>query len=295
MAKSYRAVFFPREFLPFEGVGDAAAFAERWRGNRPWVLANMAHAAYHPETVISGLMTRFGAAPPRVFNARGAQAFLAVWPDKAVLAFRGSEPVDGGSDGASGPLGRLEGVLDAIPRVRPAAAAGRLPYAIQFLEPVLRLLLSNDVAADLTFHKVEQSASPRISVHQGFLRELDKLWVDGLVLGELARLPGTLPVWVTGHSLGGAVAALAGTRWVFEEVMTFGEPRVGVGIEASFRARRHTRYVNGDDPVPTLPPSESPFDYQHHGEAVRIGDPDGRADFRYDHAIIYYAANLARP
>lgn len=300
MEKSYRAVLFPSQFPAFEGADPASVVAERWRDNRPWVLANMAHAAYHPGDVITHLMARLGATRTQVYARDGAQAFLATWPDKAILAFRGTEPRDSG--GQDGLAGLLEVVRQAA--ITPTLRRGR--DALELVQPVLRLILGNDIAADLDFPKVPLTAGSPVAVHRGFLREIDKLWGDDLLLGGLRGLPAAsrpgggvpaVPVWATGHSLGGAMATLAATRWPFEEVVTFGEPRVGIGLgrPGVFTAGGHVRYVNGDDPVPGLPPSERPFDYQHHGRVVRIGDPDDRADFRFDHAIVYYAANLARP
>ena len=87
------------------------------------------------------------------------------------------------------------------------------------------------------------------------------------------------------------MATLAGMRYPFEEVVTFGEPRVGSNIDIAFKAKSHKRYVNGNDPVTKVPP-ELFFGYDHHGEPVRIFDPGGRTDFRYDHSIVYYSENL---
>ena len=70
------------------------------------------------------------------------------------------------------------------------------------------------------------------------------------------------PVWLTGHSLGGALALLA--AWLLkrkfvpvEEVCTFGAPMIGNrtacdAFNREFAGRIH-RWVNGRDPVPKLP------------------------------------------
>ncbi|MFD5918553.1 lipase family protein [Kitasatospora sp. NPDC058201] len=90
-------------------------------------------------------------------------------------------------------------------------------------------------------------------------------------------------VWFTGHSLGGALAMLAGARWYFEApqllpdgVYTFGQPRTCERLLAgahntAFRNRCY-RFVNNNDIVPQLPP-EPVFT---HVEALRHFDADGR-------------------
>ena len=64
---------------------------------------------------------------------------------------------------------------------------------------------------------------------------------------------------------------------------------MGRGIDAAFKCRRHVRFVNGRDPVTRVPPRF--MGYRHHGELVRLTDPDGPS-VRYDHSIVYYAEVL---
>lgn len=95
-------------------------------------------------------------------------------------------------------------------------------------------------------------------VHKGFAQAVDLLWdqVHGQVRAALT--PGC-KLWVTGHSLGGALATLAAARLARESipvagVYTFGSPRVG---DAAFAATyRPTLYCveNGNDIVCHLPP-----------------------------------------
>jgi len=272
MAKSLDAVFHPEKFPPMPKVRDLADFDQKWLVNRAAVLANMAHAAYLNKTKLNELINRLGARDLHIFDKRGAQAFLAVWPEKAILAFRGSQPKEGSPNATDTSLD----------------------------EPLVKLLLSgfdlehwkflrNDVLADLNFKKLAIDETNGVEVHSGFLDEVDKLWDK--ILDTLMQETVGVPVWVTGHSLGAAMATISSLRYPFEEVVTFGEPRVGCKLERAFRAKRHIRYANGDDPVTKVPP-EIGFGFDHHGNAVRICDPDGSTDFRYDHSIVYYARNL---
>jgi triacylglycerol lipase len=90
-------------------------------------------------------------------------------------------------------------------------------------------------------------------------------------------------IWFAGHSLGGALAALAAMRLHFEEpslladgVYTFGQPRVcdrtlAAAHDEAFGDRTH-RFVNNNDIVPQVPP-EPVF---HHTKTLHYIDSDGR-------------------
>ena len=272
MTKSLDAVFHPEKYPPMPKVKDLADFNQKWVVNRAAVLANMAHAAYLDKTRLSELIKRLGVNDLHVFDKQGAQAFLAVWPDKAILAFRGSEPKEDS---------------DNTTDSSPGEALAKLFFSA--FDPVHWKFLRNDVLADLKFKKRTIDEQNGVEVHRGFLDEVDKLWSE--ILDRLRQETVGVPVWVTGHSLGAAMATISGLRYPFEEVITFGEPRVGCKLERAFRAKSHIRYVNGDDPVTKVPPDIG-FGFDHHGTVVRICDPDGSTDFKYDHSIVYYAQNL---
>jgi triacylglycerol lipase len=99
-------------------------------------------------------------------------------------------------------------------------------------------------------------------VHHGFQEELNKIWKDIL---ELLSAHNDKPLYITGHSLGGAVATLATSR-LYKRVTclyTFGSPRTGTGkFVKSFSDIPHFRFVNNNDVVTKLP--FALLGYRHH-------------------------------
>jgi len=140
---------------------------------------------------------------------------------------------------------------------------------------VLRGALT-DTVADLRFGLVPAPAPAHGRVHRGFLKALDEIF------DQLSGVLRDGRVWLTGHSLGGALAALAAARLPkVQGVYTFGAPSVG---DAEFGAGRHTvRFVHGSDFITQLPfsapllPPRFPFfgRYRPEGEIVSI-DREGR-------------------
>jgi triacylglycerol lipase len=114
-------------------------------------------------------------------------------------------------------------------------------------------------------------------VHTGFYQALHAVWGVALAKGEV--LPrrllnrGDKTIWMTGHSLGGALAELCAAQALFvsnvpvQGVYTFGQPRVGnkhfaeaVGGRIGSRI---FRFVNDRDIVPRVPLFST--DYCHYG------------------------------
>jgi hypothetical protein len=102
-------------------------------------------------------------------------------------------------------------------------------------------------------------------VHQGFWDSVESIYGSVLdVVRELRRVGGaTLPIYVTGHSKGGALAHLAAMRLKLldgiepAEVVTYGAPRAA---DLEFATAYHktikaTRYEYRNDIVPHVPPS----------------------------------------
>jgi hypothetical protein len=98
--------------------------------------------------------------------------------------------------------------------------------------------------------------------HQGFVKAIDDIWEPFLEATEAERKKKDRPIWLTGHSLGGALALLA--AWLLRrkfisvhQIYTFGGPMIGNDEVVQAFARefpdRIFRYVNSPDPIPKLP------------------------------------------
>lgn len=280
IGRSIDAVLNPKAYTPFPGITTAPMFERAWQDNPMWVLANMAHAAYCARDEMEvffrdlGATTRFYASrdtPGPVI--RGRQAFLAAWPDRAILSFRGTEAAE-----------RIRIRTPTVLRVAAQKFGWTLPEALD-------TFLSTDLLDDLHFTMASYRQS---RVHRGFLRATLDLWptIEADLHQLRASSPG--PIYVTGHSLGGAMAVIAGMTYAFERIVTFGEPRVGQDLHRTItHAADHIRYVNGNDPVPRIVPTMAPFNYAHHGEQRTIVDcGHGGPDVLYDHSIVNYAEIL---
>ncbi|KAL5397740.1 hypothetical protein PMIN06_001312 [Paraphaeosphaeria minitans] len=136
------------------------------------------------------------------------------------------------------------------------------------------------------------------TVHTGFYTSW--LHTRKTILPQLTEAINTHPSYdivLVGHSLGGAVAALAAldlrARGWHPSVTTFGEPRVGNAALASYinarfdissgrPASRYHRVTHASDPVPLLPLAE--WGYAMHGEELFVSAPAlpfAREDIRH--------------
>lgn len=144
-------------------------------------------------------------------------------------------------------------------------------------------------------------------VHSGFFANVEALWADIVEHVDPAIRGGLEELYITGHSLGGAMAVVAAAR-IFEGgepyerwrgairgVYTYGQPIVGdAGFKAKFEPRFGSflfRHVYRHDVVPGLPPNAVDTTFVHFGQrraALGPGDTwkldaiDRRADM---HAI----------
>jgi triacylglycerol lipase len=111
-------------------------------------------------------------------------------------------------------------------------------------------------------------------VHRGFLAALDAVWQP---LDRHLHALGRRTIWMTGHSLGAALATLAARRWIggggaIAGVYTVGSPRVGdhdfaAGFDRVLSGKCF-RYANGVDSVTDLPLAQ--WGYVHVGEERRF-------------------------
>lgn len=108
-------------------------------------------------------------------------------------------------------------------------------------------------------------------VHAGFYHSIQSVWPTAIARLESLRTKNQ-PIWLTGHSLGGALATLACATidnelpdYEIAGIYTFGQPRVGDGIFTKFcderTKERFFRVVNNNDIVPRIPR----FQYMHSG------------------------------
>jgi triacylglycerol lipase len=156
-------------------------------------------------------------------------------------------------------------------------------------------------------------------VHRGFKREVDDLWPRL----ERALASNTRTLWFTGHSLGGAMAAICAGRCKLSHIRsnprglyTFGSPRIGSRRYVNYVEIEAYRWVNNNDIVARLPPAW--LGYRHKGQEVYLnaygqirpvtcwqrvkdrwrgfvrGLREGSFDHFADHAISRYLENIRR-
>ncbi len=145
-----------------------------------------------------------------------------------------------------------------------------------------------------------------VDVHRGFWRAFDAVAED-VQTAVLDAGPGARRLWITGHSMGGALATLA-APWLCARdipvagVYTFGAPMVGgirfANLLGALPIPALERYVCEGDPIPELPPE--PLEYQHaarphvvcrDGSIARDAeDPASNPDMRRHSQFVYGTA-----
>lgn len=162
-------------------------------------------------------------------SVQNTQVYVGQDDSNIVLAFRGSES-----------LATLDGFRDWL-----------LTNARNFL-----ILPEGQLGTDFA------AAGVGARFHSGFMTALADVWAQMFVVVEREFARRERPVWVTGHSLGGAIALLCGWRLQQQfipvhQICTFGAPMIGNDATAAAFAREFPdkvfRYVDAGDIVPRLP------------------------------------------
>lgn len=110
----------------------------------------------------------------------------------------------------------------------------------------------SDITADLNAFP-DRAQNGHGLVHNGFQEEVNKVW--DAILEQLPNAEGK-EFFITGHSLGGAMATIATSRLSdkVDALFTYGSPRAGTKkFVKSFAHIPHYRHVNNNDIVPKVP------------------------------------------
>ena len=138
-------------------------------------------------------------------------------------------------------------------------------------------------------------------VHTGFFEQF--MAIDSDVRSDLHDFQ-NFPLLVTGHSLGAALATIAGVAYRAEAGAVFGSPRVGnSGFAAQVRYSL-LRFEHGTDPVTWVPPRQSPAQALHallhlrmptlyvHAGAVQRVDGDLHTMSHYERSVSQFLERL---
>jgi len=154
-------------------------------------------------------------------------------------------------------------------------------------------ITAEDWLRDFIFTPIEDREHPQLGLcHAGFLDGAES------ILGEVTAAVGGRRYYVTGHSLGGALALGVGALMACSgkppaAIVTFGAPRFGMAKFAAVLAPISLRqYRRGNDPVPFLPFDVPPLlqflDARDPLLAIGIAQRDPFAC----HAIVGYVADV---
>jgi hypothetical protein len=235
--------------MPLELIEDAKADPRNVR-----TLAHASDLAYYNEPEGPARFASELGLEAKLFSVGNTQAYVGTNDDHIVVAFRGTESPT-----------TIEGLKDWL--LTDAANLLIMPEG----------RLGTDLAA----------AGVGAKFHQGFVRAIDDIWEPLFDAVNTARQKSDRPIWLTGHSLGGALAFLG--AWLFRrkfvnihQVYTFGAPMIGnqVAIQALDREYpdKIFRYVNRPDPVPKLPTVSLLDNHYIHCQKEMLLDSETAAD-----------------
>ena len=211
-------------------------------------LAWISEYAYLPEDAAKTKYAAEFGLNARLISVDNTQAYILTNDDHVVVAFRGTESPTS-----------IEGLKDWL-----------LTDAVNLL-----IVPEGRLGTDLI------AAGVGARFHQGFVNAIDKVW-DEVYRSVKAEIDAAdRPLWLTGHSLGGALALLAG--WLFvrkmipvHQIYTYGGPMIGntaavKALDKEF-AGKIFRCVNLPDPVPRLPTmSLIANEYGHCEKEILLG------------------------
>ncbi len=197
-----------------------------------WWLAEASTLVYADEDFVRTRFSKAGLPEVRFFDKQSTQCYVANNDQFAIVAFRGSE------------IWKKEGKFD--------------------LNKVIA-----DLKADVDIRLTDWPRGGK--VHRGFKEALDEVWLDLSVYIRRLNDKGC-KIWMTGHSLGAALATLGASRYGnVQGVYSFGSPRVGNDVYKEKLDVKIYRIVNNDDIVARVPPLGA---YAHVGE-LKFIDSDG--------------------
>jgi triacylglycerol lipase len=210
--------------MPLELIDDAAGDPRNAR-----YLALACDFAYLDEAAAAPLFLEKLGLQAKLISVDNTQVYVAEGDKAIVVAFRGSQAPNS-----------LDGLKDWL-----------LTNANDLL-----ILPEGRIGTDFV------AAGVGARFHRGFLEALAEIWDLLFAAVDAAMKSKERPLWVTGHSLGGALALLAAWRlqrsfMPVHQVYTFGSPMIGNAVAAeafqSEFADKIFRYVDEEDLVPLLP------------------------------------------
>ncbi len=192
-------------------------------------LARACELAYQPEDAVADLYRTELGLEAKLISVGNTQVYVGQNDQVIVVAFRGSQS--------------------------PATFDGLKDWLLTNAYDLL-ILPEGQIGTDFA------AAGVGARFHSGFMQALADIWEPLLAAVDGAMQQKERPLWVTGHSLGGALALLASWRFqrqflTVHRVYTFGSPMIGNAEAASAFERefagRIFRYADEPDPVPLLP------------------------------------------
>jgi len=183
-----------------------------------FILSDFSALAYSSSDRVEKAVKDFGLKNTAFFSKNGVQAFVSSNKDLVIISFRGTE----------------------------VAQQEEISYQEMLKDWLTDLKFS--------FSNNEYGAG---KVHSGFYRSLNEIWNDLKQHLESIGIENK-KVFLTGHSLGGALATLAADRLDREganidSIYTFGSPRVAdIKFRRSLKVK-HYRVVNNQDVVTKIP------------------------------------------